>query len=36
MFTGLIKDLGEVVSVEDRKGLKRFRISTHLGVENMG
>ncbi len=35
MFTGLIKDLGEVVSVEDRKGLKRFRICTHLGVENM-
>lgn len=35
MFTGLIKDLGEVASIEDRGGLKRFRISTHLGVEKM-
>ena len=35
MFTGIVRDTGEIALVEDRKGIKRLLISTHLDVKKM-
>ncbi len=35
MFTGIVKDKGEVVRVDDRKGMRRLLISTHFDVSSM-
>jgi riboflavin synthase len=35
MFTGLIKDIGEILTVRDKGGLRRLVIGTHLDVNAM-
>jgi riboflavin synthase len=35
MFTGLISDVGEVLAVEDRPGLRRLRIATRYAPESI-